>query len=173
MRHRLPLVDRHRSEADVPRERRPLPGVIGIADTSSGEAAARFALALAVALRELGAPAEIALVAFGQPPSPDGSLAHACAAAGLSPSLVAIDATAPAWCASSAVPALWVLAGLPALIAFAPSLAIVLGAERPIARWPRPLLTLRGTFHLALCAPLPGLPGALASALWERRFLLR
>lgn len=148
-----------------------MPGAIGISDAGSGDAGARFAAALAAALSDAGVAVQLGLVAFGGLPAIDAPLADAFLALDLAPERFAVSDLAPAL--PPAPPdVVRVLAGLPALVAFAPALAIVVGAETAPARWPPALWALRGTYHLALSSPRPALPGKLASALVESRFLL-
>lgn len=148
-----------------------MPGAIGVSDTGSGAAAARFAAALAAALRDAGGAVQLALVAFEALPAIDAPLAEAFLALDLVPARFAVSGLAPALPAAPP-DVVRVLAGLPALVAFAPALAIVVGAEAAPTSWPPALWALRGTYHLALSSPRPALPGKLASALVESRFLL-
>ena len=186
MRRRLPLLGgASASDAGVPSERAageharvPLaPSSIGIADTGSGELAAALAVSLGAQLRQQGSSVALVLLGFQGVPSLPGALAARARAAGLRICAHAMDPTTePAVLAASLVfepaeVALWV--GLPALSAFAPALAILLGADRSPLQWPAALRPLRGQIQLELNTLRSGLAATLASSLKEHGFLLR
>jgi hypothetical protein len=186
MRRRLPLLGvAAASGADAPNERVPgewarvalAPGSIGIADTGSGELAAALAVALGVELRQQGSSVALVLLGFQGVPSLPLALAARARAAGLRICAHAVDPTAePALLPAGLVfepgeVALWV--GVPALSAFAPALAILLGADRSPLQWPKALRQLRAQIQLELGTLRPGLAATLASSLKEHGFLLR
>jgi hypothetical protein len=184
MRKRLPLLGAA-SDGGVASER-PRPagarvslarGSIGIADTGSGELAAALALELGAALRLEGFSVALVLLGFQGVPALPHPLAERAQAAALRTCAHAVDPAGEL----SRLPATWgiepdevaLCVGLPALSAFAPSLAILLGADRSPLHWPEPLRLLRATFQLELSAARPGLAARLASSLKEHGFLPR
>jgi hypothetical protein len=188
VRRTLPLLSRpNRSTDDAgATPRRGLPRAIGVADTSVGAAAARFAVELAAGLRAQHVDVRLAWLAYDFAPSDLHPLRVHAAQLGLDVALIAIDRRAPAlaWPApasdvaglhASAEPSapISVLAGLPALVSFAPQLAILLESERPLGSWPEGLRSQRGSVQLALTCERPGSASALARVLAQSEFLRR
>jgi hypothetical protein len=60
---------------------------------------------------------------------------------------------------------LWLMVGLPALLAFDGWLSVLVTGERELARWPEGLRALRPSLSLELPGVRPNLAEALASAL--------
>ena len=159
-------------------------GSVGLADTSSGLLAAEFAVQLADALARAGTGVALVLLGYQGIPALPGELARQLAAGDGTPGSRAavrllaygIDADAEPALPSGLMlqpdeATLWV--GSPALCSFAPTLALLLGADRPLSQWPEPLRARRSRCALELSQNRPGLALALAAALNEHGFLPR
>ena len=164
VRRHLPLLDRPGSERSASASERfppaslhrlALPSAVGIADTSDGEVALSFALALASALGALGALPHVALTALSHVPALSEQRREAFTAAGVAFSAQAIEPAGEA--PALALPDGPVLVvGVPALVRFEPALSVLLEADRPSLRWPAALRGLADRIDLAIASA--GLP---------------
>lgn len=170
MRHRLPLSGPAVSSNEVAWERArqvlPWPAV-GIADTGHGNEALLFAVELAEAAHALGIPVRASLLDFTREPqlSPHWAERFARVATGRS---IRVDDSFRADHPRDALQ-LWV--GIPALVALAPALSVLLGAERQLLEWPSALRGLAASVVLALPGAGPGVARALTEELNRRGFL--
>ncbi|MDB4985269.1 MAG: hypothetical protein JWN04_447 [Myxococcaceae bacterium] len=148
---------------------------IGIADTGSGLVAAEFAVALAAAFSSTGRRVTIVLLGFEGVPALPRGLAGRLVGLTVPLACHAVDqhAPAPPCEVSSTTDVLHLWVGLPAVVAFAPALAVLLGADRPLTSWPALLRAQRAHVQLELSQDRPGLACALASSLNDHGFLPR
>jgi hypothetical protein len=180
MLRRLPLLGTAPKETPVLSTSRTAlgPGSIGIADTTTGELAARFGADLAIAFAHLGTRVRLTVLGYQGQPVLAGALVAELTAHGITPVLAAVSADG-----SPAPPALVVpshdapqaglFVGLPALGACRPALAVLLGADHSLTAWPEVLRGVRDELSLSLSGARVGLAAALATALIERGFLPR
>jgi len=176
MPRRLPLLGTSRVQvpAYAPSSRCDARGFIGIADTTEDEDALAFAVQLARALADAGARVHLSLLAAGHVPALPPALATSLAEARISSACHAVGPEPPAPATFAPLgdgETSHLLVGQPALTAYAPSLAILVGADRPVALWPAPLRAQSERVHVTLGTPRAGLAAALARSLLEHGFL--
>jgi hypothetical protein len=174
---RLPLLGTPPPETHVlGGVRTPLgPGSIGVADTDAGALAARFACDLAIAFSRHDTHVSLTVLGYEGVPVLDAGLVAELAACGVTPlSRAALGDTSLVLEQNGPErPRVDLFVGLPALGACRPPLSVLLGADRPVTRWPAVLRGLRGDLTLSLAAAPAGLAPLLATALIERGFLPR
>ncbi|MEY4510672.1 MAG: hypothetical protein RLZZ450_2794 [Pseudomonadota bacterium] len=182
MLRRLPLLGTATPETPaLSAVRTPLgAGSIGIVDTDTGELAASFACALAIAFVALAAHVRLTVLGYQGVPVLDAGLVAGLTAHGITPALwqVADDGSfgprgEEVLRRADARAQVGLFVGYPALGACRPALSLLLGADRSLSAWPPVLRGVRGDFALALAAPRAGLAPLLATALIERGFLPR
>jgi hypothetical protein len=145
---------------------RALPGrALAVLDPSDGVPSLAFAACLSHELRRLGRAVPVALASLQDVPAVHPSQR---AQFGEQQALYAFSVQASEQAIAEqlalASDGLWVVVGQPAL-AFAPALAILVGADVPVLRWPDPLREARERISLALSGDGLAVAVAIARAL--------